>query len=304
MCYVWSAHSLASRYVLIEYELRGVQKGIVRVGKVLLQDLIVSLFELYAPRSYVRASALVALLGELDIPAGAARSSISRLKGKEILQHASDSEGPKYALSPTVRAQQQWNVQRVFAPERSSIGDPWAMVIFSVPEPNRQDRYMLKRELVDLGFGFVASGVAIAPHSSLAEALFRLEQCELRDYITYFTAEYGETTDLPAKVRQWWDLPSIESKYGEFIEEYSPLLEKFGTHNSSDASEITQAEALGIYVPLYTRWKLFPYLDPNIPLRLLPVGWPAPRAKFIFLQLNDLLAAPAKEAAQQIIDSN
>lgn len=274
------------------------------MSKVLLQDLIVSLFELYAPQSYVRASALVALLGELDIPSGAARSSISRLKGKEILQHASDSDGPKYALSPTVRAQQQWNVQRVFAPERSNTGDPWAMVIFSVPEPNRQDRYTLKRELVDLGFGFVASGVAIAPHSSLAEALFRLEQYELLDYITYFTAEYGDATDLPAKVRQWWDLPSIETKYGEFIDEYSPLLDKIGAHSSSDASELTPAEALGIYVPLYTRWKLFPYLDPNIPLRLLPVGWPAPRAKFIFLQLNDLLAAPAKEVAQQIIDGN
>lgn len=274
------------------------------MSKVLLQDLIISLLELYAPRNSVHASALVALLGALDIPAGAARSSISRLKGKDILQHALGSEGPKYSLSPTVRAQQQWNVQRVFAPERSSAGDPWAMIIFSVPESNRQDRYMLKRELVDLGFGFVAPGVAIAPHSSLAEALFRLKQYELLDYITYFTAEYGDATDLPAKVRHWWDLPFIESKYEEFIEEYSPLLDKIGASNSSDASDLTQTEALGIYVPLYTRWKVFPYLDPNIPLRLLPVGWPAPRAKFIFLQLNDVLAGPASEAAQQIINGN
>lgn len=272
------------------------------MSKVLLQDLILSLFELFSPHEYIRASALVTLLGELDVPAGAARSSISRLKGKEILQRTTGSDGPMYTLSPEVRTQKLWNVQRVFAPERSNVGDPWAMIIFSVPESNRQDRYTLKRELVALGFGFVAAGVAIAPHSSLDEALFRLEQLNLMDYITYFTAQYGDSADLPMKVRQWWDLATLEDQYQEFIDIYGPILEDLEEKISLASSSVSNTEALALYVPLYTRWKVFPYLDPNIPLRLLPVGWPAPRAKFIFLQFHAHLAAPAKEAARCIIE--
>lgn len=270
------------------------------MSKVLLQDLIVSLFELYAPEDSLSAAALVELLGGLDVEPGAARSSISRLKGKEILDHISTTDGPHYALHPDTRAQQKWNVQRVFAPARSSTGEPWALIIFSVPEPNRQHRYALKRKLSSLGFGFVAPGVAIAPKSSLEEALFRLKQHEFLDYITYFTADYGESSDLQMKVRQWWDLGTLEQRYREFIDQYAPMLDTL--HSANGQSAVTEGEALSLYVPLFTRWKTFPYQDPNIPLRLLPVGWPAPRAKFIFLQLHEFLSNPAQARAKQLVN--
>lgn len=274
------------------------------MSKILLQDLIISLFELYSPRAYISAAALVSLLGELDVAPGAARSSISRLKSKEILDHTSAANGPSYALNPAVRAQQKWKVQRVFAPERPGIEDPWALVIYSVPEPYRQFRYTLKRELSNLGFGFVAPGVAIAPHSSLAEALFRLGQRDLLNYITYFSADYGDLTNLPLRIRQWWDLSEVEQQYREFIEHYAPVLHQMESRNPLGQRAMTDVEALSIYVPLYTKWKPFPYQDPNIPLRLLPVGWPAPRAKFIFLQLNSLLWTPARNAAHALINAS
>lgn len=281
------------------------RKGPSRLSKLLLQDLIISLFELYSPRDYISAAALVTLLEELEVAPGAARSSISRLKGKEILHHDSTEAGPQYTLSPAVRAQQKWNVQRVFTPERSVAGDPWALVIYSVPEPNRQHRYTLKRELTDLGFGFVAPGVAIAPHRSLPEALFRLEQYGLLNYITYFTADYGDASELPMKVRQWWDLTAVEQQYQEFIDQYAPVLDKLSesaAYKKENEHDFSESTALAFYVPLYTRWKPFPYHDPNIPLRILPAGWPAPRAKFVFLQLDRLLSAPAYNAARRIID--
>lgn len=277
--------------------LPGKPKGTITLSKLLLQDLIVSLFELYAPEDSLSASGLVDLLGELDVEPGAARSSISRLKGKEILHHISTDQGPRYALHPDTRAQQKWTVQRVFAPERSSTDEPWALIIFSVPEPNRQHRYALKRELSNLGFGFVAPGVAVAPQSSLEEALFRLQQHGFLDYITHFTADLGESADLQMKVRQWWDLTALEQQYRDFIECYAPVLEKL--HTDDEQPALSDDKALSVYVPLFTRWKPFPYQDPNIPLRLLPVGWPAPRAKFIFLQLHELLAKPARARAEQ-----
>ena len=173
------------------------------------------------------------------------------------------------------------------------------MIIFSVPEPNRQHRYALKLELSNLGFGFVAPGVAIAPESSLEEALFRLEQHGFLNYITHFTANYGESADLQMKVREWWDLGTLEKRYRDFIEHYAPLLDTL--HSTNCELPVSENEALSLYVPLFTRWKPFPYQDPNIPLRLLPVGWPAPRAKFIFLQLHEILSRSAQTRADQFM---
>ena len=272
--------------------------------KVLLQDLITSLFELYSPNTSISASALVSLLDKLDVGQGAARSSISRLKNKNILERTATADGPQYALHPETRALQHRYAQRVFNPERSNIGDPWALIIFSVPEPKRQHRYTLKRELTGLGFGFVGPAVAIAPHAALDEALIRLEQHNLLQYVTYFTADYGAASDLPEKVAEWWDLPALEKQYQTFIERYQPLLASLQTAEPNQSAALQKNEAFAIYAPLYTRWKFFPYHDPNIPLPLLPANWPAPKAKAIFYKLDDLLADPAYDAVQNVLASH
>lgn len=271
------------------------------MSKVLLQDLIISLFELYSPDTSISASDLVSLLDKLDVGQGAARSSISRLKNKNILERIASTHGPEYALHSEARALQHRYAQRVFNPERSSIGDPWALVIFSVPEPKRQHRYALKRELSDLGFGFVGPAVAIAPHSALDEALIRLEQHHLLQYVTYFTADYGAADDLPRKVAEWWDLPALEKQYQTFIGHYEPLLASLDAAGSNQAAALRKNESFAMYVRLYTRWKFFPYHDPNIPLPLLPADWPAPKAKAIFYKLHDLLADRAHDAAQNVL---
>src|SRR5699024_6091603 len=143
-----------------------------------------------------------------------------------------------YALDPEARALQHQYAQRVFNPERSNIGDPWALVIFSVPEPKRQHRYTLKRELTGLGFGFVAPTVAIAPHSALDEELVRHAQHNLLQYVTYFTADYGPAADLPRKVAEWWDLPALEKQYQTFIGRYEPLLQSLEAPGSNQATAL------------------------------------------------------------------
>lgn len=89
---------------------------------------------------------------------GAARSTVSRLKSKGVLVRG-DGPGPvDYGLSTGVMDLFRSNDQRIFTPERSRLGNPWALVVFSVPESERNRRYELRRELRSLGFGFVSGG--------------------------------------------------------------------------------------------------------------------------------------------------
>ena len=306
------------------------------LSKPLHQELIVTLYGLYAREtgSFAVAS-LVALLADLGVESGAARSTVSRLKSKGMLERGTEPGPVSYSVSASVMDVFRADDRRIFAPERSRRGDPWALVVFSVPETERNRRYELRSELANLGFGFVAGGVAIAPSTVLDQAIERLRERGLLGYIDYFTAQYGsvpfgsapngstqngEGDALRERVRHWWDLEELDAQYAEFIDDYAGELERWQGRTEPAQTEQTQTkqaqtrevarldetghrDAFSTYVPLLTRWRRFPYRDPNIPLELLPAGWKAPRAKLLFLELHGMLAAPAEHHARAVLAS-
>jgi phenylacetic acid degradation operon negative regulatory protein len=269
------------------------------------QQLIVTLYGLYAEGSggWLRVSTLVAMLAALGVDEQAARSTVSRLKSKGILLSQKEDGVARYALSKDILDIFYAYDQRIFAPERSKRGDPWALVVFSVPEAERNRRYELRAELNSLGFGFVAAGVAIAPSTVLEQAVARLAVRKLDGYAEYFSGDYLKDGDVRDHVAQWWDLETLDQEYSEFIDRYEGLLEEWKQRASVSAgfSMEHRVDAFHIYVPMLTMWRKFPYRDPNLPLEYLPEGWKAPRAKKAFLTLHEVLAEPAAAYAEELV---
>ncbi|MBM6621990.1 PaaX family transcriptional regulator [Micrococcaceae bacterium RIT802] len=286
-----------------EFEPAEANRGDRRVSKPLLQELIITLYGLYAPAGRLPVSGLVGLLADLGIEQGAARSTISRLKSKGVLERTNGTGPVRYGVSSAVLDGFHAGDERIFTPQRSEPGDPWALIVFSVPESERKRRYELRTELTSLGFGFMASGVAIAPATVLDQALDRLDARGLTGYLEHFTGQYGDADALRERVGQWWDLGDLDVQYADFIADYESCLQEWSTRIASAPrqDEAGRREAFAVYVPLLTRWRRFPYRDPNIPLELLPVGWRAPRAKMLFLQLHGLLATPAQDHAEAVL---
>ena len=48
---------------------------------------------------------------------------------------------------------------------------------------------------------------------------------------------------------------------------------------------------------MLTAWRRLPYLDPGIPLELLPAGWPGVHAGDLFAKLDGRLRDPAAKHA-------
>lgn len=268
------------------------------------QELLVTLFGLYAgSEGVLKVSSLVGLMAGLGIKEGAVRSTVSRLKNRGVLEHVSGERPARYRLSESVLDSFQADDERIFAPERSRLGDPWALVVFSVPEAERSRRYELRTELFSQGFGFVAAGVAIAPARLLDQALVRLRSQGLDQYIECFRVHYAEEHRLPERVAEWWDLEALDAQYDTFISAYREELRRWQARSarSLELDAEGKKEAFALYIPLLTRWRRFPYRDPNIPLELLPGGWKAPQAKVLFLELHSLLQAPAAEYAHEVL---
>jgi phenylacetic acid degradation operon negative regulatory protein len=260
------------------------------------RHLILSLFGLYArdEANWLSVRSLISLMGELDLDAAATRSSVSRLKKRRVLEPAKADGQAGYRLSASALAVLREGDARIWSRPRASVGDGWLVVVFSVPESERGKRHELRSLLTRLGFGTAAPGVWIAPGTAYDETLEALGRAGLAAYTELFRGDYLGSGPPDVRVGEWWDLPSIAALYDAFVAEHRTLTQV----RSPDP-----ARAFAAYVPMLTAWRRLPYLDPGIPLDLLPTGWPGVRAGNLFTELDGRLRAPAAKHAHAVIDA-
>jgi len=262
-----------------------------------LGQLIVSIFGLYARAegNWLSVASVVELMADLGAQDQAVRSSVSRLKRRGVLSSERVRGAAGYALTESALGVLAEGDVRIFERARATEDDGWLVVVFSVPESQRDKRHALRSSLSQLGFGTVAPGVWVAPGNLGSEALHSLERRGLTAYVDIFTGRHLAFGDLPAKIPQWWDLAELSELYRDFLGRYSPLLDRVTD------GQITPVEAFQVYLPMLTAWRRLPYRDPGLPLSLLPPNWEGEAAGTLFDDLNKALNGPAKDHAHAVI---
>jgi phenylacetic acid degradation operon negative regulatory protein len=257
--------------------------------------LILSLFGLYArpEGNWLSVAALISLMTELGVDSAAVRSSVSRLKKRGVLEAVRRDGRAGYALSDDALALLRDGDARIWSRPRATPADGWLVVVFSVPEAEREKRHVLRSLLTRLGFGTAAPGVWVAPGTSYDGTLAALERRGLASYTEFFRGDYLGVGDVSARIGQWWDLDVLAKLYAEFDAAYRPVL---GLSSPSAETAFTA------YVPMLTEWRRLPYLDPGLPLAHLPAGWPGIAAAEVFAQLDDRLRARAAEHARSVVE--
>lgn len=259
--------------------------------------LIVTLYGLYARESggWLSVASIIRLLAELGIDEPAVRSSVSRLKRRDILvaQRAGGVAG--YALSDNARRILAEGDRRIFERPRATLADGWVLAVFSVPETERDKRHRLRSRLAWLGFGTVSAGVWIAPAHLFDEAAEVLRRDGLDSYVDLFEGAYRAFDDVRAQVPLWWDLDRLRALYGEFLDRYAPVLAGYRRRRTLD-----DRQAFADYVAALTQWRRLPYSDPGLAPEVLPSGWNGLRAADVFFELRDRLAVPAHRFADAI----
>jgi phenylacetic acid degradation operon negative regulatory protein len=256
---------------------------------------IVTLFATYArPHdNWLPIAAVVSLMADLGVDGQAVRSSISRLKRRGVLTGERRAGAAGYSLSGHTLEMLAEGDVRIFRHDRATVDDGWVVVMFSVPESERDRRHELRASLTRLGFGTVTAGVWVAPGHLSATVRDALDRRGLSAYVDIFAGRHVAFGDLGEKVRQWWNLTELATLYDDFLERYAGV--------PGRSSPPAPTEAFRTYVAMLTQWRRLPYRDPGIPLALLPRDWNGVAAGALFDTLHEDLKPLADKHALAVL---
>jgi len=231
---------------------------------------------------WLRVSALLDLMANLGVEPTAVRAAVTRMKSSGLLASSHRGGVAGYALTPKAWQILEEGDRRILtAREPASLADGWVLVIFSVPESQRDKRHLLRSQLSWLGFGTIASAAWIAPRRLRPEVEAALARAGLLEYTERFDVSYGGVEASRRLTRKCWDLPGLGRMYSGFVARWEPVLQEW----SNAAADISPRAAFQNYIQLIADWRRLPFLDPGLPTDVLPEDWEGEKAKWIYFAL-------------------
>lgn len=215
-------------------------------------------------------SAFIDILGRLGVAETASRQALTRAAADGWLIAQRRGRYTSWRLSPAFEQFLNAGAERIFGftATQPAWDGQWLVVVTRLPESNRAGRHLLRTRLRWAGFGSPAPGVWISTHTERVkdvEAL--LTEAGAYEDSQVFRSEHLAGGDLPALVRQAWNLTDIDEAYEGFLTE-------FARQPSPDP--------LVRLTRLVHTWRRLLLGDPALPRELLPAGWSGIRAVRLF----------------------
>lgn len=235
---------------------------------------------------------LIKLLSHFGLSEQSIRSSVSRMCRAGILKVRRNKSRSYYSLTEEGLAMMQKGERRIFDRKRAKWNGFWNIVVYYIPEENREARDRLRQELAWMGFGPLSTATWISPHDLTDEVKELAEKLKVKQYIQVFQTRCQNTNDPESIVSRCWDLGKIRKRYAHFIKEYHERMEAY-QKRIADGVSIEPSEYFVERFKLIDDYRRLPYLDPDLPEELLPVNWPRSEATELFDQYHDLLTEKA-----------
>ncbi len=226
-------------------------------------------------------SAVLAVFARMGIAEKATRQALMRTSQAGWLTSEHDGRRARWVLTPAARRMLTDGAERIYSFGRPADWDQrWVVVSVRIPESDRRARHVVRTRLTWAGFGALAAGLWISPHSRRASEAERvLRDAGVGDEANVFVAERTGLGDLKTMVATAWDLPSVEAEYEMFTAEF----------RGPDPADVLVRQ-----IELVHAWRRFPSIDPALPGELLPARWTGAQAALLFAQRHESWLADSR----------
>jgi phenylacetic acid degradation operon negative regulatory protein len=261
------------------------------------QGLAVTLLADYTlrTRAWLPTAAIVALLAEAGVSPAGARTAISRLVRRGVLEGHRQGRRSSYRLTTAAAAFLAIGGSAIVAAATAPPWDEqWTLIAFSLPQQESALRRALRDQLRWMGYAPLYDGLWISPHDLSEKTRARLAELTLGT-LTVFRARHVE---LDATIRRnpldAWDTAAIARQYDSFIRRWRPALPQ------TRAGGLSGTHAVRARTEVMDTYRRLPILDPHLPIRLLPRGWPREPARDLFMAIYDGLADIAQDHVRTV----
>jgi len=227
---------------------------------------------------------LARLMAEFGISEAAVRQAISRMTRQGWMAGRKIGNRSYYAMTARGSERVDKVSPRIYRPPETSWDGRWRLVAYSVPERIRENRDRFRKDLTVIGFAPLGPSLWLSPRNALEAAREAASQSGILDHIDLFEAQSRGPRGDRELLATCWNLDAIAESYRAFIRtgRQHPV---FSDHD--DAREFVAREWL------VHDYRKFIYIDPGLPLSLLPDDWPAARASALFRARYDTLTPGA-----------
>jgi phenylacetic acid degradation operon negative regulatory protein len=249
-------------------------------------------------RAWLPSAAVVTLLGDCGVSNGAARTATSRLARRGVLESRREGRKSSCRLTPAAADELAsggaWIAQ--FGAAVPSWDGRWTLIAFSFPQAENTHRRALRGRLRWLGFAPLYDGVWVSPDTLNPTVQEGLAAVTL-GAMTVFRSRHVElATATNRNPIEAWDITAIARTYETFIQRWKPLLKRVRSDRIIGAAAVrARTEIMDIY-------RRIPSLDPQLPVELMPAGWPRAEARDIFVEIYDRLAEHAQKHVRAVVD--
>jgi phenylacetic acid degradation operon negative regulatory protein len=266
------------------------------------QDMVFTLYGDYIRHRGGEAwtGSLIELLALFGLSGQAVRSTLSRMSRKGWLESRRVGRYSFYSQTPKLLRLLEEGAQRIFQPRHDPWDGYWYLLTYSIPESKRHLRRRLRKRLLWLGFGALHHATWISPRDLQAEVGQITDALRARPYVEFFAAEHRCFASDQEIVARCWNLDQLNDYYATFISRYEP---PFREHQARLAAgdSLEPRECFVQRFMLIHEYRFSPYVDPNLPLELLPDDWLGERATRLFQQYHNLLDQKAEAYLDSVL---
>jgi phenylacetic acid degradation operon negative regulatory protein len=227
----------------------------------------------------IASSALVRILGEFDVTPDASRKGLSNLTARGYLRRTRSGRETAYELSVIGGELVNEATSRIFTfgDDRKWDGS-WTAVAFSVTEKERSKRHALRTALRALGFGPLYDGLWIAAYCGPDEVRPLIAELDIGD-ATIMNGDLELLQPKADRLYDAWHLGDVRAQYQAFLEAFTP------SRGAAEGQQLSPAAAFVLRTNVMDAWRVFPRIDPELPLPFEPPHWPRHEAKELFTLL-------------------
>ncbi len=241
---------------------------------------------------------LIRLLSEFGHNEQSVRAAISRMNKQGWVESEKQGNKSYYSLTSIGKKRIEEAAKRIYKLEPNSWDGKWRILMYNIPEEKRNIRDELRQELVWSGFGSLSNSCWISPNPLEDQVKDLIDKYDISSYVNFFLASYEGPDENKSLITKCWDLDNINERYESFIREYSQkyVIDK----NKIDKGEVTDGQCFVERTILVHEYRKFLFIDPGLPVELLPEKWLGDSAAALFTDYYRALAEKANRFFEEV----